>query len=210
MKALGLVVSDKKIFENCILKTYFLTPWPIYATNWNGLNNFDRGPPRDHSCEVLSKSNKRFQRRCCLKKLLMDARMDDGHRTLKDHKSSLSTLCSGELKNQQTAMAKTFENIFKQNWCINNPLVTPSEMTFGAPKGVNSCFLSHNVIWANQLLYRYKCSVNTFILALCTVLEKCPVYHEAESPLPDSWVSRLLWLIQSSLRNLVLQILKRP
>jgi len=116
----------------------------------------------------------------------------------------------GELKNQQTAMAKTFENIFKQNWCINNPLVTPSEMTFGAPKGVNSCFLSHNVIWANQLLYRYKCSVNTFILALCTVLEKCPVYHEAESPLPDSWVSRLLWLIQSSLRNLVLQILKRP
>jgi len=25
MKALGLVVSDKKIFENCILKTYF---WP--------------------------------------------------------------------------------------------------------------------------------------------------------------------------------------
>jgi len=27
MKALGLVVSDK-IFESCILKTYFLTPWP--------------------------------------------------------------------------------------------------------------------------------------------------------------------------------------
>jgi len=25
MKALGYVVSDKKIFENCILKTYFLT-----------------------------------------------------------------------------------------------------------------------------------------------------------------------------------------
>jgi len=29
-KAQGLVVSDKKIFENCILKTYFLTPWPTY------------------------------------------------------------------------------------------------------------------------------------------------------------------------------------
>ena len=42
MKALGLVVSDKKIFENCILKTFFLTPWPTYATNWNGLNNFGR------------------------------------------------------------------------------------------------------------------------------------------------------------------------
>jgi len=83
MKALGLVVSNKKIFENCILKTYFLTPWPIYATNWNGLNNFDRGQPRNYSCEVWSKSNKRFQRRCCLKKLLTDGRthartMDDG------------------------------------------------------------------------------------------------------------------------------------
>jgi len=33
MKAVGLVVSDKKIFENCILKTYFLTLWPTYVTN---------------------------------------------------------------------------------------------------------------------------------------------------------------------------------
>ena len=53
MKALGLIVSDK-IFENCILKTYFLTLWPTYATNWNNLNNFGRGPPRDHSCEVYA------------------------------------------------------------------------------------------------------------------------------------------------------------
>jgi len=102
MKALGLVVSDKKIFENCILKTCFLTLWPTYATNWNGLNNFGRGSPRDHFCEVWSKSNERFQRRCCLKKLLTHARTharttDDGRRTLKDHKSSLSTSCSGEL-----------------------------------------------------------------------------------------------------------------
>jgi len=73
MKALGLVVSDKKIFESFISKIYLLTPWPTYATNRNSLNNFDRGPPRDHSCEVWSKSNKRFQRRCCLKKLLTDA-----------------------------------------------------------------------------------------------------------------------------------------
>ena len=42
MKALGLVVSDK-IFESCILKTYFLTPWPTYVTNRNHLNNFGRG-----------------------------------------------------------------------------------------------------------------------------------------------------------------------
>jgi len=39
MKALGLVVSDKNIFEHCILKTYFLTPWPTYASNYSGLNN---------------------------------------------------------------------------------------------------------------------------------------------------------------------------
>jgi len=97
MKALGLEVSDKKIFESFISKIYLFTPWPTYATNRNGLNNFDRGPPRDHSCEVWSKSNKRFQRRCCLKKLLTDARThgrttDDGRRTLKDHKSSLFVL----------------------------------------------------------------------------------------------------------------------
>ena len=83
-------------------KNLFIDPWPTYATNRNGLNNFDRGLPRDHSCEVWSKSNKGFQRRCCLKKLLTDgrteARTDDGQRTLKDHKSSLSTSCSGELK----------------------------------------------------------------------------------------------------------------
>ena len=45
MKALGLVVSDKKNFASFILKTYLLNLWPAYATNWNGLNNFDRGPP---------------------------------------------------------------------------------------------------------------------------------------------------------------------
>ena len=68
MKALGPVVSDKKIFENCLLKTYFLTQWPTYTTNWNNLNNFGSGQPRDHSCEVWSKSNERFQRRRCLSK----------------------------------------------------------------------------------------------------------------------------------------------
>jgi len=48
MNDLTLVLSDKKIkkmhFENI-----FLTPYPTYSTNWNGLNNFDRGPPMDHS-----------------------------------------------------------------------------------------------------------------------------------------------------------------
>jgi len=90
----------KKIFESFILKTYLLPPWPTYATNWNGLNNFDRRPPRDHSCEVWSKSNKQFQRRCCLKKLLTDERTDGQWTTDNgpSQKLTLSTLCSGVLK----------------------------------------------------------------------------------------------------------------
>jgi len=84
MKALGLVVSDKKIFENCILKTYFLTLWPTYATNWNNLNNFGRGPLRDHSCEVWSKSNERFQRRRCLSKKVYGRRTTHAARRTTD------------------------------------------------------------------------------------------------------------------------------
>jgi len=47
-----------------------------FITNWNGLNNFDRGPDPGIGCEVWSKSNKWFQRRCCLKKLLTHGRTD--------------------------------------------------------------------------------------------------------------------------------------
>ena len=56
-QALCDVVSDKNIFENCILKTYCLTLLPTYATNRNGLNNFDWETPRNHSCKVWPKSN---------------------------------------------------------------------------------------------------------------------------------------------------------
>jgi len=91
MKALGLVVSDKKIFENCILKTYFLTPWPTYATNQSGLNNFGRGPPRDHSCEIWSKSNEWFQRRRCLNKKVYGRRTThDGWRTTHDRQRKVT------------------------------------------------------------------------------------------------------------------------
>ena len=73
MKALGLLVTDKKIFESCILKTYLLIPWPTYATNWNGLNNFGRGPPKDHSFEIWSNSHYWVKRRCRLKFSLFKA-----------------------------------------------------------------------------------------------------------------------------------------
>ena len=72
-------------FENRILKTYFLTPWPTYPTNQNHLNNFGRGPPRDHSCEVWSKSNEWFQRRRCLSKNVFARRTThDARRTTTD------------------------------------------------------------------------------------------------------------------------------
>ena len=41
----------------------------------NHLNNFKRGPTKDHSCEVWSKSNQWFRRRCCLK--IVDGQMDE-------------------------------------------------------------------------------------------------------------------------------------
>ena len=43
MKAQGLVVSDKKIFESFIFKTYLLTLWPTYAVKLcNQLEQFEQ------------------------------------------------------------------------------------------------------------------------------------------------------------------------
>ena len=49
------------LFENCILKTYFLTLRPTYATNQNHLNNLGRGPPRDLFCRVWFKRRSRLK-----------------------------------------------------------------------------------------------------------------------------------------------------
>ena len=45
----------------------------------NHLNNFERGPTKDHSYEVWSNSNQWFRRRCCLKIVngRSDGQMDD-------------------------------------------------------------------------------------------------------------------------------------
>ena len=55
-----------------------------------------------------------------------DGRMDDGRRTLKDHKSSLSTSCSGELKREMpynlrfvnvwAATLRTHHQLFLEVW----------------------------------------------------------------------------------------------
>jgi len=74
--------SFRRDFWILHFKNLFLTPWPTYATKWNSLNNFGRGPPRDHSFEVRSKSNDWFQMRRCLSKKVYGRRTttDDGHR----------------------------------------------------------------------------------------------------------------------------------
>ena len=74
--ALGLMVSDKKIFK---VFNFFsvLLPWqPQFLTESNFFKKFWRGPWQEHFCEISSKSNKWFQRRRCLKKKLMHRRMD--------------------------------------------------------------------------------------------------------------------------------------
>jgi len=63
MNTLILVVLDKKIFQ-LHFENLLFDPGPTYATNWNDLNNFGRGTPRDHSCEVWSRmvsENKSFE-----------------------------------------------------------------------------------------------------------------------------------------------------
>ena len=68
--------------------------------NQNHLNNFERGPTKDHSCEVWSNSHQWFRRRCCLK--IVDRRTSGRRRrrTVSDHNSSSWAFSSGELIKQ--------------------------------------------------------------------------------------------------------------
>ena len=83
----------KSIFSSCDLDLQWTAT--IYS--------YERGPTKDHSCEVWSKSKQWFRRRCRLKKLFTDARTH-GHtharRTKCDHKSSPCHYMTGELKNK--------------------------------------------------------------------------------------------------------------
>ena len=48
----GLCSFRQEDFWKFHLENIFFDPWPTYATNQNHLNNFGRGPPSDHFCEV--------------------------------------------------------------------------------------------------------------------------------------------------------------
>ena len=78
---LGPSCFRQENFLSFQLKILFLAPATYmcnYAMDPNHLNNFERGPTKDHFCAVLSKSNQWFWRRCRLKKLFTDGQMDEG------------------------------------------------------------------------------------------------------------------------------------
>ena len=61
---------SRRFFKNC-LKNSISLPWqPEFLMESNSVNNFWRGPPKEHSCRVWSKLAHLFGRRRCLKKLL--------------------------------------------------------------------------------------------------------------------------------------------
>ena len=67
------MVWEGKIFEGFLL----WLPWqPEFYTEHNYLKEFDRGPPKKHSCEVWSKSSQQFLNRNFLKEEFTDACTD--------------------------------------------------------------------------------------------------------------------------------------
>ena len=78
-----ILKSDQPFLRRRFFKNYLTIsislPWqPEFFMESNYVNNFWRGPPKEHSCQVWSKLAQRFGRRRCLKKLLT---MHDGHLT---------------------------------------------------------------------------------------------------------------------------------
>ena len=71
----------------------------------NSLNNFKRGPPKDHFCQVWLESIQWFRRRCNLK-LWTDRRR---RRMVTHHNSSPGAFGSGELKRLRTGTKTLFK-----------------------------------------------------------------------------------------------------
>ena len=80
-------------FRNQPIRNKNCLGWPCLLTDWDEINNLDRGPSIDASCQVSVHLTKWFQRR----RLKCEKITDDGRRTPSDGKSSL-WLWQGELK----------------------------------------------------------------------------------------------------------------
>ena len=81
----------RRFLKNC-LKNSISLPWqPEFLMESNSVNNFWRGPPKEHSCQVWSKLAQWFGRRRCLKKLLTT---NDGRWTPHHRKSSPWARCA--------------------------------------------------------------------------------------------------------------------
>ena len=63
--------SRGDFLKNCLKNSISLIWQPEFLMESNSVNNFWRGPPKEHSCQVWSELAKWFGRRRCLKKLLM-------------------------------------------------------------------------------------------------------------------------------------------
>ena len=93
IKALDLLISDKKIFKEFISKIYF-SLCDLARQRTKTINNFVRGPPKDHLCEIFSKIELGFRRSCHFSQLLTYRR----RRTTKtDHQSSPCHYVTGKL-----------------------------------------------------------------------------------------------------------------
>ena len=61
---IGLVVSDKKIFQvfyKKIIGKISPAPWrPCFLTNPNGLNNLGKESPKEHFCKIILQSVQLF------------------------------------------------------------------------------------------------------------------------------------------------------
>ena len=102
----------------------------------NHLNNFERGPTKNHSCEVWSKSNQWFRRRCCLK--IVNGRTDGRTtRTTTDGEWSQKLTLSLQLR-----WAKTWGWIV-----IYNPIKNPLKLE------ENWCSLNAYTFYKNNLKY---------------------------------------------------------
>ena len=78
--AVGLMVSEKKIFKDYKKNSVLLSWQSEFLKESNYFKKFCRGPCQEHFCEISSQADKQFQR--CLKKKLTHGRTDtrtDGH-----------------------------------------------------------------------------------------------------------------------------------